>query len=113
MTKVGWVIALVVLASTALAQQPPPAEAAAGVARASSPNFALSWSVLDASGGGATASAGFRADLTLGQSPIGDSSGPEGAAELGFWVVTEAGELFTDGFESGDTSVWSTAVGGS
>ena len=110
MTRVLWAIALAALAAAASAQATPPGERAPSSPAASSPSYALDWSVLDANGGGRALSAGFRVDLTLGQTGIGVTSGPSGRAEMGFWYGVDRA-LFGDGFESGDTSAWDSVVG--
>lgn len=107
-------LAGVVLAAlgAAAAAQPPVGEAGPSEeTRASSPNYAIHWIVLDANGGGTATSAGYRGQITLGQSPIGVSVGAAGKAELGFWF-SDRNDLFGDGFETGDTTAWSATVGG-
>lgn len=111
MAKLWLTIALAAFAGTCLAQAPEAPAAVPTSPEASSPGYALSWVVLDASGGGGAESSGYEVELTLGQSPIGSSSGPGGRAELGFWSGTYQ-DLLRDDFESGNTSAWSSTVGG-
>jgi hypothetical protein len=112
MAKLGLIISLVLLANAAAAQPPAVESEPAPLPGASSPSYAMNWVVLDACGGGKANSAGFRVALTLGQNPVGAASGAAGRAELGFWPGANR-ELFRDGFESGNTSLWSSSVGGS
>lgn len=106
-------VAVLAAAASAGAEQAAPAAPAqvSAVPLASSPGFTLRWAVLDANGGGATASTGFRAETTIGQTAIGSTAGPAGSAQMGFWYGVDTG-LFSDGFESGNTSAWDSTVGG-
>jgi len=107
-------IALLATAAPVAAEEavaPAAPEQVAAVPLASSPSYTLRWAVLDANGGGATDSAGYRAEVTVGQTAIGSTAGPAGSAQLGFWYGVTTG-LFSDGFESGDTSAWDSTVGG-
>ena len=73
--------------------------------------FDISWYSI--SGGGTAASGGvFQLNGTVGQPAAAVMKGGEFALTGGFWAITKAGELFEDGFESGDKSSWSNAVGG-
>lgn len=111
MAKLWLTIALAALASTCLGQAPAATAAVRTGPEASSPGYALSWVVLDASGGGGAESGGYGIELTVGQSPVGASSGSGGRVELGFWAGADR-DLFSDGFESGDTTAWDATVGG-
>lgn len=107
-----WAIALAALAGAASAQAPPEEPALpTAVPSASSPSYTLDWVVLDANGGGGTASASYGVDVTIGQHAIGVTSGPSGRAEMGFWYGLERA-LFSDDFESGNTTAWDSTVGG-
>jgi len=108
-----WAIALAALASAAAAQAPPEeAEQPSSVPSASSPSYTLAWVALDANGGGNASSVGYQATVTIGQNVIGATAGAAGGAQLGFWYGIERGALFSDGFESGDTTAWDSTVGG-
>jgi hypothetical protein len=108
-------IALAALAAAAAARAQEPAaeqpEAPMSVPSAGSANYTLAWVVCDAAVVDQAASAGYRIETTLGQTVIGVTSGPSGRAGLGFWYGL-AHWLFSDGFESGDTSAWDSSVGG-
>lgn len=107
-------IAIAVLAAAApvVAQEAAPARPAqvTAVPLASSPNYTLQWAVLDANGGGSTASTGYRAEATIGQTAIGSTAGSAGSARMGFWYGVDR-NLFSDAFESGDTTAWDSSVG--
>jgi hypothetical protein len=109
----AFVITLLAAAATAAAQEPlaEAPSAPASVPSAASASYTLEWVVLDASAAGEADSTSYRVEATVGQSVIGVTSGPGGSAELGFWYGL-AHRLFSDGFESGDTTAWDSTVGG-
>lgn len=52
-----------------------------------SPNFLLGWFInLHSSGGGGLISDNYQADVTLGQSFIGQATSPQYQAQTGYWV---------------------------
>ena len=64
---------------------------AQGVQAMSSANFSLNWfTPLDSSGGGPSSSTNFAADITLGQSVIGASSGDDYRVSLGYWYSAKS-----------------------
>lgn len=71
----------------------------------------ISWSSID--GGGALSSSGgtFQLGCTFGQSDAGAMSGGGFRLTGGFWAAIKSGDLFEDGFESGNFSRWSSTVG--
>jgi len=109
-----WVacFAAVGAAAVALAQQPPPEapDSPAAVPSAGSANYTLDWVVFDVNAADQAESTGYRIETTLGQSVAGVTAGPSGRAELGFWYGLSHW-LFSDGFESGGTTLWDSAVG--
>ena len=57
----------------------------------SSTNYRLDWFVLPlGSGGGASSSASYAANFTIGQTATGLSAGPSYAAGLGYWTGVAA-----------------------
>ena len=72
--------------------------------------FDLSWWTIDA-GGGTMTGEGFALNGTLGQPDTGGMAGQTITLNAGFWPVDQLA-IFSDGFESGDTSRWSATVGG-
>ncbi len=74
--------------------------------------FDLSWYSVD--GGGDMTSTGgiFELSGTIGQADAGLMTESPYVLAGGFWAVSRAGGTFSDGFASGDTSVWSASVGG-
>jgi hypothetical protein len=64
-------------------------------------------------GGGAPGSGGsFAIEGTAGQPDTGGSAGASFAVLGGFWAPAVGRHLFSDGFESGDLSGWSSVVPG-
>lgn len=72
--------------------------------------FYLSWWSLD-SGGGTATGGGFTLTGTLGQADAGELHGG-GFALSGGFLSHLPQSIFRDGFESGDTSAWTTTIGG-
>ena len=77
--------------------------------------FDLDWHTFD-SGGGQSAGGGYVLSGTIGQPESGavPSAGGLYALAGGLWLGLEGGDagvIFSDGFESGDLSAWSTVVG--
>lgn len=62
------------------------------------------------SGGGTSSSAAFQLTGSIGQPETGTASSPNHTLVGGFWGRTAASDIFTDGFESGDTTAWSSAI---
>ncbi len=74
--------------------------------------FDLSWFSVD--GGGGVARGGvYRLVATIGQPDAGRSTGGVYTLRGGFLLPAWADPIFSDGFELGDLSAWSSAVGGS
>lgn len=71
--------------------------------------FEISWFTID---GGGAASSGDRSEVagTAGQPDAVASSAAGLEIRGGFWSVLLTGDIFSDGFESGDTSVWSQTI---
>jgi hypothetical protein len=89
-------VALLVGAGTALAQG----------------GFEVVWGTQDGGGAMASCGGGFEVSGTVGQPDAGVATGGTFAVRGGFWPGLRRGEIFTDGFETGDTTRWSGAVGG-
>lgn len=80
------------------------------------PSYAVSWYSVDGGGGFSTATGALDVAGTLGQPDAGEMSAGAFAVTGGFWSAllpscNVPNALFCDGFESGDTSAWSTAAG--
>ncbi|MCP4658763.1 MAG: hypothetical protein GY856_25410 [bacterium] len=72
----------------------------------------LSWFSVDGGGGVATGGV-YRLVATIGQPDAGRLTGGIYTLRGGFLQPSSADPIFNDGFESGDLSGWSSAVGGS
>ena len=76
-----------------------------------SDNYAAKQVLTSSNGGGQAASDNYAVQLTVGQPATGSAASGNYSVGVGFWhgVVPEE-EIFADGFESGDTSAWSSTV---
>lgn len=86
------------------------------LARLGLPPFAVPWHSIDCGGGLRSSGASFQVSGVSGQTDTRDMTG--GAFEIagGFWSITlpscdVPNAVFCDGFESGDTLIWSGATG--
>lgn len=80
---------------------------------AAATEFDLSWHSADGGGTSSANGGDFHATGTSGQADAGAATGEDYALTSGFWAVLLSDEkpIFSDGFESGDVSAWSRAVG--
>jgi len=73
-------------------------------------SFDLSWWSVD--GGGATSASGpYAVAGAVGQPEVGGAYGAYFALDGGVWSVALEPAFFYDGFETGDTSMWSAVSG--
>ena len=80
-------------------------------AESESTSYALEWVTTEGNGGGEASSTNYTVVLTIGQSVIGETEGTSYDAQLGFWYGFDAQTtIFSDGFESSDTSAWSSSI---
>ena len=79
-------------------------------AEADSTNYSLEWVTTAGNGGGDAASTNYTVVLTVGQVAIGETDGASYDVKIGFWYGIDTQEIFSDGFESSDTSAWSATV---
>ena len=79
-------------------------------AEADSTNYSLEWVTTEGNGGGEAASTNYSVVLTIGQVATGETDGTSYDAKIGFWYGVETQDIFSDGFESGNTNAWSVAV---
>ena len=105
----------VVLAAVLGVSADPPGETADEPAAASQPDQVLdvdAWSV--DSGGGSTSGGDFTLTAAIGQPDAGELTAGDTALSGGLWAggAIPMPEIFADGFETGDTSAWSSTVGG-
>lgn len=88
----------------------PTAETSEAVAPEIAAGFEIPWSSID--GGGSTMDGGtFSLRGTVGQPDAGSAVADARSLFGGYWAVPKEGDLFADGFESGDLSAWSSVVG--
>jgi hypothetical protein len=74
-------------------------------------SFDLSWWSVD--GGGATGAGGpYAVTGAVGQPEVGGAYGAYFALDGGVWSAALEPAFFYDGFETGDTSMWSSVSGG-
>lgn len=52
----------------------------------------------------------FELSGTIGQPDAGKMSGGDFTLTGGFWAVVQSLEIFSDGFEGGNTSAWSQTI---
>lgn len=111
---VGWVLAVVVLCSIVAAHE---SETLLPAARTSvtedgrRAEEVTAWSV--DSGGGESNGENFSLTAAIGQPDAGQLSQGNTVLDGGLWVgAVDLQVIFNDGFETGDTSGWSTVVGG-
>ncbi len=71
--------------------------------------FSASWWTVD-SGAGTSTGGTFSITGTIGQADAGRLTGGESTLQGGFCAVFRNTYLFADGFESGDTTMWSSSV---
>jgi hypothetical protein len=75
------------------------------------PEAIASWTV--DGGGGYAAGGDLEVEATIGQPDAGLRAGGGMILDGGFWGgLVDDGKIFRDGFETGDTSRWSTTSGG-
>jgi hypothetical protein len=76
-----------------------------------SDNYAAEQVLTTSNGGGQAASTNYAVHLTVGQPATGSSASSNYSVGVGFWhgAVLEE-EIFVDGFESGNTTEWSSTV---
>jgi hypothetical protein len=103
------ITAWVTIAFIALVGAAPGPPRDAGTKRSDSASYTMDWCVLDSSGGGSAASAGYKAEVTVGQTAPGATAGASSEIGLGYWFGVDW-VLFVDDFESGDTSAWDSAT---
>ncbi len=90
------------------------AEALTASSKGVVPPFEIPWSSLDAGVLISAAGGGYEMSGTLGQADTGPAAtGGVYQVTGGFWVVDQGstGLIFSDGFEGGDVSNWSSAIG--
>ncbi len=73
--------------------------------------FDLSWYSVDGGGGLMSTGGTFELSGTIGQADAGLMTEGSYALTGGFWAVSRAGDIFGDGFESGDVGFWSSSIG--
>ncbi len=74
-----------------------------------SADYEVTWSTLD--GGGSVANGGiYEVTGTIAQPDAGHSNGGTYSLTGGFWPLPQGPAIFSDGFESGDLTVWSNVI---
>ena len=118
-TSLGIVIIVVVTWSAAAQDrtvpqpEPTPTGESPPTARSPGPDqtYTLDWWSIDG-GGGASTGGSFDLIAAAGQTEAGASSSGGTMLESGLWAgVIDLQLIFADGFETGDTSLWSVTSG--
>jgi hypothetical protein len=76
-----------------------------------SDNYAAERVLTNSNGAGEASSDNYAVQLTVGQTATGSAASNNYGVGLGFWYGAVPEEIFDDGFESGDCTEWSSAVG--
>ena len=75
-----------------------------------SDNYAAERVLTNSNGAGEASSDNYAVSLTVGQTVTGSATSASYGVGLGFWHGAVPEEIFADGFESDDTTEWSTTV---
>ena len=79
-------------------------------ARKNVAGFEITWYSIDGGGGMRSTGGDFELSGTIGQPDAGRMSGGDFTLTGGFWAITRSLEIFSNGFEGGNTSAWSQTI---
>lgn len=74
------------------------------------PSYTVNWSAFSNGGTNSLEAGSYRLKSTVGQPVAGLVDAGSLAVQAGFQVGSDSAALFTDGFESGNTSMWSATA---